>query len=456
MIVETDFDQPLKIQATLGSFWSHVYAGREQVTDLIAARLLAAKDTYAAIERLCAATSRYTVPVFATQEWSPLLLRESTYQDFSVPRPAKLAEAAILVNRMTAPSVVWVRNLDFWLTDTTIRFRENPFADDRVPKQPIYDSQGQIIDHEALLWIAGGKYDEDTLYQQYGYAINLRIPSSEAAKQLLNVIYDSLVGGTTELSIRRLFSLATGVPIVENAAEVVELVTRDYHGLVIATDQRIYRFHPDATPTVSVGDQVYCGDTLTDALQFASLHCGKLPAWLQRLSLPPSLTLPCLTGPLVFENQNVPLYVDPDDPSGFTRVWFDVLGEEQDVATFFDAVHARGVAAATVVTDLCDIDPTKVIQYPNPDGTTTYRRLGTLAHWLDTRNEKIGEPTAAYLPATINPLALLANTVLRHNTIVVRIRESLLGDTALGLRALSWLSRLTPPQTGVYYVVEMT
>ncbi len=479
--VVNEFEQTKPLAATLGGFWNEVYDRRDQVHALVAARAAAARQSAAAAETLLHAISREKLPVYEQRYWTPLVLRKSdqrsttalakydgTYRhdgflryDVPVasrhsvfPKPAGLATAPILTNRFTAPTIVWVHHLDFQITDDGLVFRTDPFRDDRVPKQDVYDSQGVVVDQEAVLWIYRGSFDRDYVYQHYGYAIGLRLPPTEAGKRLVNIVYDSLVGGTSEFLVRNAVATALGVPIVESDMETVETVTRDARGVLVITDRAVYRFHPNAVATVQPGDVVRRGDTLTNVLRFADFRRGIVPDWLPALAVNRSWLGSCFYSDLIFDNADVPLVVEADH-AGMTRVSFALGGFPMDVAHFFDEVHARGVAAATVVDEDCVQDTSGLIAYYTDTGAVTYRRPGTLAHALDRRSNRVGEPTAASLPETINPLAFLASNVLRYNTCVVAIKADMIETDSPGMAALAAvLRRIMPPQTALILVVE--
>ena len=93
---------------------------------------------------------------------------------------------------------------------------------------------------------------------------------------------------------------------------------------------------------------------------------------------------------------------------------------------FFNEIHARGVA--------------------NDE---------TLAHLLDTRTNKVGEPTTVNLPATINPLQFLAETALRGNAFVVRLSMAAFGEGAAGLQHVQFLRKIIPPHTAMLLLIEL-
>jgi len=83
------------------------------------------------------------------------------------------------------------------------------------------------------------------------------------------------------------------------------------------------------------------------------------------------------------------------------------------------------------------------------------KRTGTLAQILDRRRQPDGEPTAANLPTSINPLKFLVENVLRNNAFCVTIEVAALGQNHLGLYNIRHLRRLIPPQTLMFLVYKL-
>jgi hypothetical protein len=161
---------------------------------------------------------------------------------------------------------------------------------------------------------------------------------------------------------------------------------------------------------------------------------------------------------LIFLNKSVPLVVDAAHPSGYTKVSFQLGGLPQDVTRFFDELHNRGVAAAQMPVDQCA--PGDV--YYTLDDTScdnavrVPKRRGTLAHILDKRVDRVGEPTASSLPATINPLEFLVQYVFRGNGCAVKVQTSRIGNDAVGLFNVKLLQKLVPPHVALFLILEMT
>lgn len=450
-------DSELLLQL-LGSYWHNVYEGADQVQSLAYSRAQRDIQTHLDLLELIAAISRTTTPIFHRENWYLLTIKESeintdeqlmaTYEQdstrqysegtdleygvvpgsqaaYSVAIPDELVNCPLIFNRVTAPSLTWTKGIDYWIPKAgLLTFRENPFDNSLVAVREIFVNN-EVTDREAALWIFRGEFDWDMLYQQFGYALKMRLQSSDGYRQLINAVLDALTQGTTKRSLQYAWSAITGIPLVWEDEETVEAIRTDRRGLVVVTDQHIYRFPSGSRTLVSEGDVVYGGDSLVDTLQFFEFNRGVVPADLIGLAMGRGFLTAGYYGDITFENTETPLIVEPD-VDGFTKVSFDLGGFPADVEYFWEQVHTRGIAAGQ-----------------------------TLAHLLDVRDNPIGEPLAASLPATINPLEFLCQNLLRFNAFVVYIRAGVLGDDSLGLSAAAHLRRIIPPATAMLVVVEL-
>lgn len=465
-----DHDRPRNLLGLLGTFWTNTYTGRDQVQSYVGALAQLSAQTHLDLLELVASMSRYEVPLFHRDNWYLLTLKQSErngaktslyrYGDAGIqyggplhydvpavrelhtfPLPTKLANVGLIMNRITEPSVTLTQSLDY-LVDIerdAIVFRSNPFDNPLIATRPVYEN-GEIIDYEAALWLFRGEFDFEHIYRQFGYILGLKLQSSKGYRDLLNAIFDAIVGGTAQAQISRAFAAITGIPLVMETQETVEHITLDGGGRLVITDQHVYRFQADATMLVEVGDVVTAGDPLTDALEIIELNRGQVPSSVEALALGEGLLASCFYGDLVFENREVPLEVEEDHVSGYTYVKFGLGGFPLDVERFFDDLHARGIELATAEIDTCA-------------GET---RVGTLAHVLDTRVNQTGEPLARHLPSTINPLQFLVQNVLRNNVFLVRVKAAGMGRDALGLYNVRHLSKIVPPHTAMLLILELT
>lgn len=477
------FDNATTATSLLGSWWSRTYEGREQVAALVAAKLSLARQQLTSLQEFEQSLSRQTVPIYHRQLWYPLTLRKSHqntsssvyprydgsihYDDswrYDRPRqqpgyaftaPPNLRHAPVIVNHFDNPTLVLSYDTGFTIRDATIVFRDNLFEDPRVELSNVYDGN-ELVDVETTLWIYRGDFDTDLLHQQFGYVVGLDVPSSPAGRDLLNAIYDSLVGGTSAATTQAAICAVTSVKAAaedETILDVVQTAT----ALTIITDKHAYSYHPDDSAVVTVGQHVRRGQLLTSAVRLTSFNTGQVPADVRALTFGRGLLAPCMLYELTFVNQEVPLLVNTDHPSGFTYVKWEMSGFPADVQKFFDLMHERGVAASQKPFDACNTSiPT--ITYPNDDDPTAAVTLqcGTLAHFLDRRTQRVGEPTASHLPNTINPLELIAQTVLRNNTSLVTIDVQQLPTSRLGLHNLQFLHRTVNPEAITLILLDLT
>ncbi len=461
-------DAPQQLMATLGSFWVRTYLAEDQIMSITLGMAQMTAQAQLDLLELIASMSRFEVPIWHTDNWYFLSVRESavnsaavnlaayngsrTFGDgtkfdvppqsllYAVPTPANLAEVSLVMNRITNPTAILTNGVDFTLDlkQNAIVFRSNPFENPLFATKTVYEG-GEPVDRELALWLFRGQFDFDHIYRQFGYVLGVKLKSSKGYRDLLNGILDSIVHGPTIQAIEQALAVIAGTPLVQEPAETVEVVSSDAAGQLIITDQHVYRYSMQAIPRVAVGDVVKAGDSLVDAFEVIEFNRGTIPASIQALAIGKGLLSGCFYGDLIFDNKDVPLEVDETHPSGYTYLKFGLGGFPADVQEFFDEVHARGIAQREAMPD---------------NACAVQFRVGTLAHLLDKRKQPDGEPKAGNLPSTINPLQFLVQNVLRNNAYLVRIKVSGMGPDAMGLYNVRHLRRVVPPHTAMLLLYE--
>jgi hypothetical protein len=463
----TPYDRPHTFLATLGSFWASTYKAQDQMETYAELNVQLEAQNHLLLLETAACVARSKIPLFHTENWHLLQLKTSDLDagnsrlvrfdgatrldgsaqfdrpqatdQYAFPLPPNLVSAPLIMNRITNPSRIWTQNVDY-VVDTArqlLIFRDNPLTDPLVAIRPLVED-GIIIDQEAGLWLFRGQFDWQYAYDHFGYVLGIKMASSQGYKELLNALFDGLVGGLTGSRLRRALAAMTGTPLVVEPTETVELVEVGCDKVLVATDKNAYQFNGRCVPLVAAGDVVHAGDPLTDVLTIHEFNRGDLPEDLLALALGRGFLASCFYGELVFENREVPLVVDEDHRSGYTYCRFALGGQPLEVTQFFDDMHARGVAAIPPAT--CDNEGA---------------RRGTLAHLLDTRAKLISETKAANLPATINPLRFLITNVLRNNAFVVRIKASGMGRGRVGLYNTRHLRKLLPPHAAMLLLIDL-
>lgn len=430
----SDFDRSKVLISLLGTFWARTYAGIDQIHSYVDATANTVAQTQRNLLEVAAAMSRYEVPLFHEELLIPIILRRSELNSaltnterfdvdrnkfnddfiglafdqaaaselYSFPLPKKLRGVAQIFNKITFPTVVMAENVDYTIDvgRNALVFIADPFSNPAVMKRAVQFNG--LPDEEIVLWGFAGKFDYEYVFNQFAYALGIKLKTSQNYKDLVNAIFSSLVaGGMAANNLDLALAAITGMPVVMDPVETVEVVEYDSAGLLIVTDKNVYKFQEVAIPLVVVGQRVTAGMQLIRGFEISEFFFGNsnIPAdegvvdrpdivalltnnayetiaaenddelitsadkicqprkALTALALDNGFLSTCFYGDLVFENKVVPLVVDTNHPSGYTFVKFDLGGFPADVARFFDELHMRGVDAAETVKESCFYNP---------------------------------------------------------------------------------------------------
>jgi hypothetical protein len=433
----SDLDRSKVLISLLGSFWARTYTGIDQIHSYVDGGAYTVAQSHRDLLAAVAALSRYDVPLFHEELLYPVILRRSQlntaitntvafdrekgrFDDtlrfdtavenelFSFPLPDKFAGAENLFNKITFPTVSLASDVDFTVDATrkALVFVSNPFDNPAIVRRSV-TANGQQ-DEELTLWAFCGKFDYEYVFNQFAYALGIKLKTSQSYKDLVNAIFSGLIdGGLSARNLDAAIAAICGIPLVAEANEVVEAVEYDAHGLLIVTDKSVYKFYEDAIPAVGVGSVVRAGDYLVRGFEINEFFVGntylrenedpvdrpettKLLATniyetiaaenddellvsaaadcparkdLAALALDNSFLSTCFFGDLVFENKVVPLVVDDNHPTGYTFVSFELGGFPSDVERFFQEVHERGVESAETGRISCFLNPNEYRSY---------------------------------------------------------------------------------------------
>ena len=455
-----------KLLRLLGSFWNSLYAGWDQLASYANAKNQAELQTYQDMVEALACASRFTVPIFHRKNWTLLTLRQSqrlsgrllNYGDpnivhgnnpgnggtvyqygvapsrtFDYNEPDKLRDCPVVMNRMTAPSLVWTKGIDFVIDpdNYSIRFRDDPFAQSLIPTRPVYDDSGNWVDTELSLWLYHAEYDWAYIYEQFAYAIGVYVSeSTETYRTLVNAIWDAALIGSTRAHLELVLATLTDTPVIIETREVVEDIYQDSTCQWVITDKHAYRVASVAKLVVSKDQQLRAGQPLTDAYTLYDPvrdmpPANKIPA----LSMGSGFLLGTYASDITFSNKAVPLKVMPNY-FGRTRVEFELGGVYSDIQTFWDRVHTAGTAPGAI----------------------------SLAQLMDTRYPpaQTPDPQAINLPATVNPLEFLLRNVLRNNALVAHLNVASFGEDALGTNYPKIFRLVTPSQNALLIISQVS
>jgi hypothetical protein len=449
--IDSDLHNFRKLLSLIGSFWSDLFLGVDQVVGHCNGVGEAGYQASIDLAETINSVGRHTMPVYHTEQWyaytilasqkgitpvlyggagSGLFGGKLLYGAASGGAPVyswncPVINVDLIFNRIYKPSATLTRGVDFMIDDGRLVFAADPFVDPRFITTPVLDGvTGQVIDEQITLWLFRPSIDQEVIWTQFGYIMGIRLPSSQGYKDLVNALLDAITGCTATEQLDQMLAAVTGCPLARGN-ETVQDITTFANAMLVITDQWAYQYPTTCAPVVQIGDNVEAGDSLVDTVQTWYLNHGTTPDWLDALSIGDGMLGPGYLSDLTFSNIDVPLIVEPN-VDGYTKVSWVLGGFPADVTEFWNEVHRRGVASGT-----------------------------TLAQLLDVRESPDGEPGAGSLPASINPLAFLANNYLRHNALLVKINTGGFGTGALGLAQLRHLRRIVPPHEMVLIVIEM-
>lgn len=430
---------PRALLGRLGSFWSTDWGGASQLFARLDGTLRCAAGLRDDLDAAADATGRSTVRAARPRRWLALPLRadergvrpptyaqhDRTYGsarltygapagDSTYPAPG-LLDALAFVDNPETPTRLLVRGVDFEVDPARaeVRFTADPLAD------PAFNPGGGP---EAVAWAyrAGVGPSDVPIWAE---PLAVPGPGTAAHRDVADAVGRALVGGTSVDALYRLLAAVADAPIAAADGRVL-YAARDDDRPVVVTESDCYLLGRNAVAP-SAGTALHAGEFVGDAVAVHHLRNG-IPAWLSALVLPRGFFPPGLCdGGIGFENREVPLEVG-GLREGRRFVRFDVLAAANDRIRFFDRMHANGV---------------------NADGG--------LATLLDARPNPVDEPTAASLPATVNPLGLATAMALRGNLLLIRLRPDAFGPNAAGTSHLRLIRRLVPPRAAALVIVDL-
>lgn len=325
--MRTHYNDYDKLTRLGGSFWNKLYEDglfRQFVT----ARTLIERQTAEERVNLRALVARSTTPTFQRILWQPIKLLASAGLVHRL--DADLVSLPLLTDYIQNPTITLIEGLDYFIEDSRLILRVDPFKlIDTI--EPIFDEAGNEIDQSVTLWAHNARRDSHLLEDCWGALLGLAAPSSATYRELLCIVYDAIIGGTTELQLRRILGLLYG-GLVCRSDETVETVASDADGEFVVTDKHVYRGTGDAKTIVTVGDKLVAGDGLFDTVQF---YNGQLPATAHELPIPAAMLDPAIGSELVFPNKEVSI-VQTDG-----RDTFEIKGQPSAVQCFWNILYNR-------------------------------------------------------------------------------------------------------------------
>lgn len=454
-----DFNRGNDLLVQLGSYWSQFFDDRDIVQVLMRGLGHLHAQVQQDFDETVASLSRLDIPPFHTENWYFLRLLESDrdrvlnlygedliygpdgvlygaptsrLEVFPLPITTFGPFAQIrfqIFNRLISPSRSLTSGLDFRLDRdrNLIIFSEDPFADELTAKRDVFDDSGALVDRELGLWVFHGEFDSDFIFRHYGFVVDAKDRSSDLYKLMVNALWDAHVEGLSKLRLGQFLSALSGHPFTRNAGEVVEVIRNEPGRRLVVTDKEVYEFPEGTVLTVAVGDTLLLGQLMSEAAEIIELSdptnrdLSRIPA----LSLGESSLSGPFIGELVFRNKVVPFDFTVDE-NDCAEVRFEISGFPADIETFWRQAQAEGKASGATLAELLD-------QRPNPSG----------------------QPAAANIPATVNPLEFIIDNLLENNLFVILMKPGQFTADAPGLEHFRSLRAVVPPHTAFVSIIEL-
>ena len=291
-----------QFRALSGDFWTETAPQQSFLDALSAGELLLAQNAFKNLYDAADLKSLITAPVYHQPETKGFGLKLSEMTavtgGFSFPLPENLVSVEYFATSPSESDVVYLTDVDFSIDTTaeTLTFVENPFTNTNLTQTT------QDDDTLVWVWCVDAKFDRNYLYNYYGFVLNLIQESSEEYKELLTIIWNAVVGGTSRLDILKLLALIYDVTL-ENEI-----------------------------PTIDNWDVLDCAD-------------GNLDSRIDSIIVPPSfLSMPsAYIDNLVFENKLVDVVVNG------TEVSWEITGEPDDIVQFWETVRANEVSTGVTL-----------------------------------------------------------------------------------------------------------
>lgn len=229
-----DFQDVETVHGLLGDYWYSIYNGEEQIHNYVEAFLEAQKQADQSFSELVKSLSRKTIEPFRKLLHVPYWVLQSEYDGWShvpykhdgaityssgaiydsimirtdrIKIPSTIKTIDSISNRLDNAEIAWS---PVTIEDNWVSIDASPF-DGSFQIESVFNAKGEKIDQKALLWLNMVQVDYEDLYNLYGYQFDIKLPSSDFYKQLLNILYDSVVSGPSRNNTIALIQAVTGL-----------------------------------------------------------------------------------------------------------------------------------------------------------------------------------------------------------------------------------------------------
>jgi hypothetical protein len=258
-------DKGEQVLNVLSDFWQVWFKDQRVLTDYLHATSFDISQGYFDLLEGVLSTSIQDIPVFHREKWYSLVLLEELVEQVSVgvyrhPKPKSMHHPGLsMYNRVYQPSVALVENSEFYVKDNYIYFNFNPLTHGNLATS-ITQLRDGTSKKRVSLWCFNSAWDDNSIYDYYGWMLDLQGESSEVYKALVQGVWKLYTNGASIQNLESAANVILGIPVSRTDGEIVKHLDVDAITLekVIITDSNIYRV-PSDTP---LGLDIIPGSTL--------------------------------------------------------------------------------------------------------------------------------------------------------------------------------------------------
>lgn len=280
----------------------------------------------------------------------------------------------IMVDNPVNPSRVSMRGSDFGFGRGTIWFRDfDPAGTDG------FISVDTPEGRETTVWILDALVDRGYVDDFFGFIFS-RPSGADRGKYMraANAVWDVYTDGADRAGIAVALGSILDVPVARGS-ETVEYVE---HGSAVITDSESYSLRPNGFATVSAGDSVEKGTTLSSALSIYTPNDAGSTAMrneIGSIGVPPSFFEAPLKGGIGLEWPERDIVPDGWHEDGTPKLKFDLKGGKEDLEAFWgrfwDGLESAGTNSIEHFSDYIDGDPA-------PYGDRVYGTVSPMEYFL--------------------------------------------------------------------------
>ncbi len=477
---------PRVLYDTLGSFWTQVFQEKGTLKGYTLGMAEDLIQKYYDLLEIINSFSAKDVDVFHKEKWYPILIQRSKYnqipfifekdsavlgeqpnsdiyyggETFKLGFPKTLSRdiygyrldkefitCGTIADRVLAPQVLLVNNVDFEIKNEVIYFNQDIFNNSNIPKVDLMDEAGNLLtytdrnnivrtDQVITLWAFHASINQETLFKSFGILLDLQLTNNEFYKTILVGLLSMYRDGPTIRALREVCCSLSGVSPVLSDNEVIEDVFEelDANGALlfkhVITDKHAYKFDPyyNFLKDIEPGVVVNTGDLLVDAFEY--FDAVQQPKW-WRSKLFPKIS---------YSNTNI-----PQANSGVHFPSYIFLGNYEGQLFFKNEI------------DLLTYDFTGKLTFPSigspADNAEFNNNLNTRkiddVFVKDTIVQKLNLSLGDTYP--IEPLDFLFENFIKNNTAIIKLNFKDVDSLTLFMSIFPKLKTILPKH--VYFLV---